>query len=938
MDLSRLGIFPVKAGKINRHGMIKAGPNIRTEAGRRKIIRVAFLTIAMALSMPVGLAQNTDDQYDFRIEGGTLGSVLDRLYEETGIQLIYPYELAETTGINPVIGRHTIDEALQIALRDTDFSGGLTTSGVIVISQNRPDGSPDSDQASAATATAEKSIILGAPVLATTRGSQGRETADEPIDVAEEATMRVLNAVQVTATRRMESVQDVPIAINALSGDMIDDFGIEDGDDILKLFPNLSQKQTSSYNPGITIRGVGTQSVHISTQQSVGLYVDDITAVSPFVSQLSLFDLERVEVLRGPQNTLYGRNTTGGAINYITRKAEIGAGTNGYARAEIGNGDRYGLEGAVGYELGEKAAIRIAGNYEDFAGFFTNLADGADFGGTEVISGRIHLAWQPIESLRTDFTYSYAERDGFSNATVHIGNFDSTGTLNPDCTTGRTVSQAFGRSDCWVNISASQYLNSPGLVAETLGGDVVRVNAADPTRYLVNYTTDNANDIWNVPGSNTSTTSFENVSANIQYEFSFATLTSITSLLNTEIFAVNTPDLHSFSNPQAGDWKTVSQEFRLTSTMDGPLQWLIGLYYVDETSDQDTWIIRTDARISPAVLIDAHYKGTSLYGQLDYDLTDRLTLTLGARYTDDELEGIRYRTVQPRVTSIYNVADFGPDTRNLSGVTPSNPTQALSEPAYKLGADYSYSEDILLYASYSTGFKGGAFDNRALSLLGDQPISPEYIDAYEVGFKSTLSDGAIQLNAAVFHYDWEDQQLFEVIMGTPALVNVDQTEVVGAEIDMRWQASDNVYIQGGIGLLETEIVKNTNVLLTNPNSQAQLGNELQSTPSFSANLLASYSMPIGQGELTIQPSLRHQGEYFLRLDNSAASLRDALTLIDLRLGYRFGAADQYEFALRVENLTEEKVVSGDFAAPGADGGYNRGQFQRAIVASFGLDF
>ncbi|GAB5459337.1 MAG: TonB-dependent receptor [Henriciella sp.] len=890
------------------------------------------------MAPPVGAAQNTDDKYDFRIEGGTLGSVLDRLYEQTGIQLIYPYELAETTGIHRVMGLHTIDEALKIALRDTDFSGGLTSSGVIVISQNSPSEAQDTDETSTPNTTVEKSIVLGGPALATTADARDREVANEPVEVVEEPTIRVLDAVQVTATRRTESVQDVPIAINALSGDMIDDFGIEDGDDILKLFPNLSQKQTSSYNPGITIRGVGTQSIHISTQQSVGLYVDDITAVSPFVSQLSLFDLERVEVLRGPQNTLYGRNTTGGAINYITRKAEIGAGTNGYVRAEIGNGDRYGLEGAVGYDLGENAAIRIAANYEDFAGFFTNLVDGTDFGGTEAIGARMHFAWQPLENLRTNFTYSYAERDAFTNATVHLGNFDANGVINPDCTSGRTVGQAFGRSDCWINISASQYFNSPGLVAQTLGGDVVRVNAADTTRYLVNYTTADDGAIWNVPGSNTNTTSFENVSANIQYEFRFATLTSITSLLNTEIFALGTPDLHSFANPQSGNWETVSQELRLTSTADGPLQWLLGLYYVDETSDQDTWVIRTDARISPAVLIDAHYRGTSVYGQLDYDLTDQLTLTAGARYTEDKLEGVRYRTVQPGVTSIYNVADFGPDTRDLSRVTPSRPTQALSELAYKLGADYSVSEDVLLYASYSTGFKGGAFDNRALSVLGDQPISPEYIDAFELGLKSTLADGAIQLNAAVFHYNWEDQQLFEVIMGAPALVNVDQTEVFGAEIDMRWQASDKIYIQGGIGLLETEVVKNTNALLTNPNSQAQLGNELQFTPSFSANLLASYSIPVGQGELTVQPSLRHQGEYFLRLDNSAASLRDALTLIDLRLGYRFGSADQYEFAVRIENVTEEKVVSGDFAAPGADAGYNRGQFQRAIVASFGLDF
>lgn len=752
------------------------------------------------------------------------------------------------------------------------------------------------------------------------------------------STAQILDEITVTATKRTESVQDVPIAIDALDGSLLAELGVRDGDDVLKLYPNLNNKPTTNYNPGISIRGVGTNIIHISAQQSVGLYVDDITAVSPFVSQLSIYDLERVEIMRGPQNTLYGRNTTGGAVNYITKKAKIGAGTNGNIAVETGNGGRYGAQGAVGFDVNDDVAIRIAGNYETFDGFFTNLTDGSDYGGTESTAWRVNLTWEPTDRLSANFAYSFAERDSDFSSTVHIGIVDENGVASNACSAGRRVSQAFSRLNCWVPITDTQYENSPGLKAQELGGDVVRINPTATGGYLVNYTTSEDGTVWNVPGSNQNTTKFENLAAHITYDLDFAELTSITSYLETDLYALNTPDLHSFANPQEGHWETFSQEFRLTSIGDDSLRWLVGFFYMDETSDQDTWVIRTDNNVSPSVLIDVKYEAFSLYGQIDYDLTDRLTFTAGVRSTEDDLEGTRYRTVQRQVFSIYNVALYDPSSRDLSGVTPTHPAQSLSETSYKLGADYMLNDDAMVYVSYSTGFKGGAFDNRALSVTGDQPISPEYIDAYEIGFKSTLADGAIQLNGAAFSYQWEDQQLFEVVSGSPALVNVDETEVVGAELDIRWQPSDNLYIQGGIGLLNSEIKENANARLINPNTNAQLGNELQYTPEISANLLVHYSTRVGAGTLSFQPSMRYLGEQYLRLDNTASSLQGALTFVDFRVGYRFGEDEQHEFSVRGENLTEEKSVNTVFNAPGARGGYTLGSFERSITATFSTHF
>ena len=164
-----------------------------------------------------------------------------------------------------------------------------------------------------------------------------------------------LDEIVVTAQRRAESVNDVPIAINALDGDGLEALGISDTDDIVEAFPNLGLNVRSGYNSGVSIRGVGTDNFHISAQQSVGTYIDDVSIVSPFVSTVGVYDVDRVEVLRGPQNTLYGRNTTGGAIVWHTKKATPGAGTNGFASATAGNGGLVELEGAVGFERVDEA-------------------------------------------------------------------------------------------------------------------------------------------------------------------------------------------------------------------------------------------------------------------------------------------------------------------------------------------------------------------------------------------------------------------------------------------------------------------------------------------------------------------------------------------------------------------------------------------------------
>ena len=199
-----------------------------------------------------------------------------------------------------------------------------------------------------------------------------------------------LEEVVVTAQKRAESVQDVPIAINAIVGDQLDALGVQGADDLVTLFPNLSLQNNSSINSGVTIRGVGTNNWHITGLQAVGQYQDEVSLFSQYTSQLGLFDMERVEILRGPQNTLFGRNTTGGAVNYISRKPSTD-GIEGYGLTNIGNEGRIDVEGAVNIPLGERAALRVAGQTVNRDGIFNNVFNGRKMGDIERHSGRVQL-------------------------------------------------------------------------------------------------------------------------------------------------------------------------------------------------------------------------------------------------------------------------------------------------------------------------------------------------------------------------------------------------------------------------------------------------------------------------------------------------------------------------------------------------------------------
>jgi iron complex outermembrane receptor protein len=736
-----------------------------------------------------------------------------------------------------------------------------------------------------------------------------------------------IEEIIVTAQKREQSVQDVPISISTMTSEQFDVFNVLRADELEFAFANVGTNRNAGGNTGISIRGVGTDNVHLSGQQSVGTYIDDVSMVSPYVSAIAIFDTARVEVLRGPQNTL---NTTGGAIIWHTNKANPGDGTNGYGRLRMGNGGLMRFEGAVGFDISEQWAARIAVLSDEFDGVWTNVVDGSDTGGGyDRTGGRLNLVWDNDNGTSVGLTISSGELEGEDLPVRMSGNRLATGLVDPEFENRRADSLT-GVDNNFVTATSADVAAQPYLQAQYDQGTGVVIDNPDPTagawNRLINYSTPMGSTYQHPEHGYDA--DWDGIRLLFEHDFTSMQFSSLTSYDETHVIEMNAQELTGFAPAREGDWEVLQQEFRLTSTHEGPVQWLAGLYFMDSDSTEDTFVSNVSGAggmgVRPGVDINSSYEAWSVYGQLDWAATDALTLSAGLRHTDDELSAANdnwIRTIcgfHPSHVGLrshtreYRAADC-PDGVRLGGST-NSPVQELSELGWKVSADYKFNESSMVFASISEGFKGGSYDNRALA-TGDALFGPEFLTAYEIGYKGSNAANTLQFTAAYYFYDWEDLQIFESYGGVPVLVNIPGVEITGVEAALTWAPTDQWYVQASVGTADSEVVDISGL---DPRSEAEIGKEVTNTPDVTANLLASYTFPIGGNDLAISANYRYTSSMFYTFTQT--NIRDEssdYSFLNARVAYTFGSNDQFNVAAWGNNLTEEFACSSVIWGPGA---------------------
>lgn len=653
-----------------------------------------------------------------------------------------------------------------------------------------------------------------------TTGLQAQERADTT------GAERVLEELIVTARRREEGLQSAPIAISAFSGETLDYRGVTALDDIVSFVPSLTLENNpafggSSNSAAIFLRGVGQKDFLPTTEPGVGLYLDGVYIARSVGGILDLVDVDRLEVLRGPQGTLFGRNTIGGAINITTVKPNPGEDFQGQVSAAIGTDDRLNLAGSVMVPVSDTFAARasIASLQQDG---YVDRTDGTDLGDDDTLTGRIAFAWLPSDRLRVDISGDFT-RDRENGPAMELLGIDFT-----DLSQLNGLVAAVPPPMAFIHNVTTAALG-PGMpcAATDAAGNGVTSNPGSPNCYDSRYIGADGENEGTAPTF--SNTDIWGLSGNVAYEISDSlTLKSITAFrdLDSEFGRDGDHSPHRISQFLDDlQQEQFTQELQLLGSAQN-LNWILGAYYFAEEGDNVNTLDFTISNFQSGGKFDN--EAWAVFAQATYDITEQLHITIGGRYTEETKKFLPQQVVLQNYYAGIS-----------SQVPPGNPLADLDAPFLQAGTrilpnvekdieideftpmvnvSYDLNEDIMLYANYSEGFKSGGFTQRVfppvvagftappgtpdLDLI--PTYDPEFVDVYELGFKSTLLDGKMRVNGAVFHTDYEDLQVQVFNSVAPVTQNIGAASISGFELEVQAAPGDGWLIEGSFSYLDAE--------------------------------------------------------------------------------------------------------------------------------------
>ncbi len=752
-------------------------------------------------------------------------------------------------------------------------------------------------------------------------------------DAADDGARPILEEIVVTARRREESLQSIPVAVSVLTGEDILEQGGMKIDAIGQMVPNVHFEAAGGTSgvksPVLFIRGMGQNDFIPVEDPAVGIYLDGVYMGRNIGSVFDLIDIERIEVLRGPQGTLFGRNTIGGAVNIISKTPSSDIG--GSVHLSVGDDEFVESRATFNIPMGDRASARVSAFMREREGYVEAVQhDGLRLGSDDIWGARLRLRFDPTETFSLDFAADYSKAEETPGAISPIGGI---GGFDGDVITLGLPVQPF--AFFWNAIYSGDPASCTGATGQATNtacyGPVW--NTGDPYKVNSVYRDNDGNqvdpeqdvEVW---GANLTAT----------WQIGQIELKSITSYREFDIGLFNDLDFSPYilfaNNHDAYNQEQLSQEIQLSGdAADGRLNYVLGYYYFEEEGHE---AIFNQISFAPPLsgppdfffqFLDRFIDNESqaVFGQANFDFTDTLTLTVGARYTESK-----------KFFNLLTRRRVGPLSDQFGRLKTKETTPLVS-------LAWDARDNVMLYATYSEGYRDGSYAARFTGAV-PTPLpnyDPEFVTNYEIGAKSTLLDGRMRLNATAFVMDYEDMQInasSDAVATSSTKANLGDATISGLELEVSALLTENLSIAVNFGLLDDEIDSLEGVLVSNTVVISE-DNDLPNTPDWTLALMLKYDVPLPNGaRLSFRADYSTKDDYYSRAENIEELLIDDYRNLNVS-GKYLSADGNWEFGVGLRNATDEEYYQS--ATPFATFGLAFGQpvrprtFYASLTYSFG---